>query len=285
MNFFNHKCWVWLLVCVALVACESQDPFAGESNKGPFPSYPELPAQVSNSDYVYVSHDTQIGNRTVRNFSLCFDKTKFAARWVAYPLHGCYNGSATRYDARHKGAPWPQDPKIPSNYQHSGGTYGRGYARGHQIPAADRDFNEAMNDQTFYMSNITPQDYDFNDGIWLKLENKIRDYTCLDTLYVVTGAHWEEDYSLVGSIYPVPTHYYKAVLRTRTGNSGKSVYQASREELKCIAFWFSHSATGSLTKAYCVSVEDLERLTGFEFFPTIDVDKSECVPADWGFGY
>ncbi len=284
MNLFNHKYWVWLVVCVALVACESQDPFDRPSNSGPFPSYPELPAQVSNSDYIYVSHNTQIGNRKVRNFSLCFDKSKYAARWVAYPLHGCYRGSSGRtYESSDV---WPYDPLIESSYQAVGKGGYRGYNRGHQIPSGDRTANADMNKQTFYMSNMTPQTWNFNGGIWVDLENKLRNsYMCNDTLYVVTGAHWEEDYSLAGGRYPVPTHYYKAVLRTRKGNSGKSVYQASREELKCIGFWLSHSATGSLTKAYCVSVEDLERLTGFEFFPTIDVDKSECVPADWGFGY
>ncbi|MDY4849938.1 MAG: DNA/RNA non-specific endonuclease, partial [Paludibacteraceae bacterium] len=78
-----------------------------------------------------------------------------------------------------------------------------GYTRGHQIPSADRTATRELNEQTFYMSNMTLQAYDFNSGIWLDLENKVRGYMCNDTIYVVTGAHWENTSRYAGK-YPIP---------------------------------------------------------------------------------
>ncbi len=277
--------WIFLVIAT-LVSCSENggtggyDPFDQNKDTGPYPNFPEMPEQVINSNYIYTTHNTQLNNRTVRNFTLCFDKTKYAARWVAYPLHSSYRGGSDRsYTSQQT---WPQDPTIPENYQAIGKGGYNGYTRGHQIPSADRTDNTAMNKQTFYMSNMTPQAYDFNTGIWVNLEDKVRKYICNDTLYVVTGAHWGNGYKNAGK-YPIPTHYYKVLLRTRKGNTRKSVYQTSPGDLKCIGFWLSHSANGTLNKSYCKSVADIERLTGFTFFPNVDVDKTECTPSDWGF--
>jgi len=266
----------FVIFIVLFNSCETYSPWDTQDSV-PFKCEPEIPTEVSNSNYVYVTHKATLNNKEVRNYTLCFDKTKYAARWVAYPLHSCYIGGQDRSDD------WAYDPNIVSSYQVS--TYGYstwGYTRGHQIPSADRTATLELNQQTFYMSNMTPQGYDYNSGIWLDLETRVRSYKCNDTLYVVTGAHWDNTYTNV-SRYPVPTHYYKVLLRTRNGNTKKSVFGVAPEDLKCIGFWISHSATGSLNASYCKSVADIEALTGFTFFPQVDVDKTECIPSDWGY--
>lgn len=269
--------YLMLAALLAFAGCDPVDPWA-VTHTNPLPGLPEMPKQENNSNYVYVTHTAKNGNREMRNYTLCFDKTKYAARWVAYPLHQCYRGGTERYDIRNKGS-WPRDPKISAE-QATGGGFS-GYARGHQLPSADRTCSIEMNDQTFYMSNMTPQSHNFNGGIWLELENRVRGYMCSDTLYVVTGAHWDSGYKKAGK-YPVPTHYYKVLLRTRNGRS--TVYKAKREDMKCIGFWLSHNASGELKKSHCKSVAEIERLTGFTFFPNVDVDKTACVPAEWGLG-
>lgn len=275
------------LVALTFLGCNdlwfNWDPDAKNQNRGPWPANPELPEvnpeDINARNYIRVTHEAMMDLRKVRNYSLCFDKTKAASCWVAYPMHRSYTGSTKRYDQRHKGS-WPYDPLIADSFQKSGGTYGGGYTRGHQIPSADRTCSEEMNDQTFYMSNMTPQDYDFNSGIWLDLENRVRTgYTCNDTLYVVTGAHWS---GKVSGRYPVPTHYYKVFLRSRKGNTGKTVYQLSTEDLKCGGFWISHDERGRLSKKHFKTVAEIEQLTGFNFFPKVNVDKEQYVPSDWG---
>lgn len=244
---------------------------------------PECPAKVSNSNYIYLTHTAKIGNKNMRNYSMCFDINKYAALWVAYPLHSCYtSGGAGR--AYQSSEVWPYDPDISQTYQAVGKSGYSGLTRGHQIPSADRQANIDMNAQTFYMSNMTPQGYDFNGGIWAALESRVRSYQCKDTLYVVTGAHWENTNYRVGkgNRYPVPTHYYKVLLRTVGGNTGMAVTEAQRGDLKCIGFWLDHSASGTINKSYCKSVAEIERLTGHTFFPDVDVDKTQCNPSDWG---
>lgn len=150
--------------------------------------WPELPAGKEEADYIYAAHYAKMNLKTVRNYSLCFDKKLRVAHWVAYPLHASYIGSLDRSEA------WAPDPKIPQQYQPAlwlgGYQNGNVYNRGHQIPSKDRTTVEEMNKQTFYASNMTPQRGQFNQNMWAALEAKVRSYVCPDTLYVVTGCYF-----------------------------------------------------------------------------------------------
>ena len=217
-----------------------------------------------------------------------------AALWVAYPLHSCYRGNSGRTEA------WAADPLIEMLYQAKvyGETfcYYKDYSRGHQIPSADRTATDELNSQTFYASNMTPQNGDFNGGIWASLEGKIRENMCQDTLYVVTGCYFGNGYTTTydgyygnnadpaSKICPVPTHYFKVVLRTRSGNSGKAVGQCGSDELKAIGFWLEHrnDYPQTFSTEYCKSVEYIEQQTGFTFFPSVPKEvKKQCTPSDW----
>lgn len=156
-----------------------------------------------------------------------------------------------------------------------------------------------MMDQTFYATNMTPQQGNFNQVKWGAVEGKVRNMACKDTLYVVTGAYFGgEHHSSIdaqttdrsGNKCPTPTHYYKALLRTKKGNTGKRIDEIDdANQLRAIAIWMEHANTGedkTITKADCISVEELEKITGFIFFPMID-DKIEqsvkrtMVPSEW----
>ena len=73
----------------------------------------ELPAYIDDDDFLYVTHFAPISSSvTARNYTICFDKTKRIANWVAYPLHDCYmSGTYVRSDA------WAYDPEVPASYQ------------------------------------------------------------------------------------------------------------------------------------------------------------------------
>ncbi len=243
---------------------------------------PELPLYESN-DYV-ITHTGSLEGKTVRNYTMLFDREKHAALWVAYPLHECYRGSSGRTEA------WAADPSIDPIYQAQlwDGGYSQGYSRGHQIPSADRTVNEELNSQTFYASNMTPQNSKFNSGIWASLEGKIRSNMCSDTLYVVTGCYFGNGYEISydgqNKECPVPTHYFKVILRTRSGNSGKPVGKCDAGELKAIGFWLEHRSDYPETfdTDYCKSVEYIEQQTGFTFFPSVPAEvKEQCTPSEW----
>lgn len=256
----------------------------------------ELP-KCDNSNYIYVSHYADMGVRDhARNYTVCFDPKHRASLWVAYPLHTSYtSGGASRNDN------FGYDPSVSTSYQADLSKSYRGrYDRGHQIPAADRKCSQAMMDQTFYATNMTPQQSEFNQHLWGNLEGRVRGMICTDTLYVVTGAWFDgnRDSSIAasttdasGNTCPIPTDYFKVLLRTTKGNTKKAVQDITdASELKAIAFWLNHRNSGSdvsVTREYCVSVSEVERITGFEFFPMLDPSiasevKSRCNPSEWG---
>lgn len=255
--------------------------------------YPPAELPVYNSTDFVITHYGSIGNQKVRNYTMLFDKEKHAALWVAYPLHQCYRGSSGRTEA------WAADPLIDASLQaqlYGNYCYYDRYSRGHQIPSGDRTVNDELNAQTFYASNMTPQDGTFNGGIWESLESKIRDNMCSDTLYVVTGCYFGAGYTTTSdgrynnSFAPdskpcaVPTHYFKVILRTRQGNTGKPVGKCDASELKAIGFWLEHNSNypETFSTDYCKSVEYIEQQTGFTFFPTVSEEvKKQCSPSDW----
>ncbi|WP_281696456.1 DNA/RNA non-specific endonuclease [Bacteroides clarus] len=250
--------------------------------------YAETPAHKQDANYIYVTHYVKLDNRNVRNYSLCFDKTKKAALWVAYPLHKAYtSGDAGRVED------WNFDPSFESSFQPElfrsyKNSNNNSYDRGHQIPSADRQATDEMNRQTFYFSNMTPQLGQLNQKMWGKLEAKVRTYNCEDTLYVVTGAYFANTstttYDGAGNLVPVPTNYFKVLLRTKSGKTGKYVSDCTASELKAIGFWVDQKSYGNVEppRSICTSVADIEQKTGFTFFPTIpDAVKQDYNPTDW----
>lgn len=252
-----------------------------EGNK--IAAYVEVPTYKEDANYLYTIHYVKLNNQDVRNYSLCLDKTKKAALWVAYPLHNAYMGSAGRNEE------WTYDPLIDTSYQPMlFSSYKGNYDRGHQLPSADRQATDEMNRQTFYFSNMTPQLSGLNQNLWATLESKVRNNICDDTLYVVTGCYFENTttttYDGGGNTVPVPTHYFKVLLRTTEGRTGKSIANCTASELKSIGFWVEQKAYGSDALIYstCTSVATIEEKTGFTFFPTAPEEvKQTYNPTDW----
>ena len=253
----------------------------------------ELPVERENQDLLYAHHTLSNGTR---NYSVCYSKSHHCPMWVAVPLHKSYKGELKRKDS------YNYDPKIAINHQISlKRSYGE-YTRGHMLASSDRTVSEEANLQTFYVTNIAPQiqaGFNAANGAWNYLESFVEKQVCADTLYVVMGTLFKAYTDVDGmTIEPtqttnrsdqkqvsVPTAYYQALLRTRSGKSGRSVMESSKEELKCAAFIVGHrSAKGRKpSRREMISIEELERLTGVEFFANVaNAPKSEAKSEDWG---
>ncbi len=260
-------------------ATEEESPYSTENA----PRWGEIPEFDSSSKYQYVTHTATLNNSVVRNYSLCFDNENRAAAWVAFPYHDCYTGDTSRTEA------WGFDPYISealqANLSSSYSAYnGNSYDRGHQIGSADRLATYEMNAQTFYYSNMTPQNSSVNSGQWSSLESKVRNQVCSDTLYVVTGADLAttlgSSTDADGNECPIPGAYYKVMLRTKSGSSGKAVSECSADELQAIGYWVENVYTGVLPDP--VSVSEIEAKTGFTFFPTVpEAVKESCDSSLW----
>ena len=208
---------------------------------------------------------------------------------TAYEITSTYDSKLDTYNTY-------TNPIIPQSKQANicfTNGFGYGYARGHMLPSADRYNTWNTNAQTCYATNIMVQNYDFNGASWGNLENKVRTKVCADTLYVVVGTLFEKSTTISknGRTISVPSHCFKLLLRTKSGNTGKHIADiTSADELMCIGFIFEndYSATNQSLSSAAVSVAEIERRSGFSFFRNLnpkiaDKVKSQCNFSEWKF--
>ncbi len=227
----------------------------------------ELPA-MDDPALGYYSHSFQMGGKTYRNYSFGWSQKDRVALWVAYPLCKFYtNGSAGRTNA------WALDPLLGEDSAAPFGGYAGSYARGHQIPSADRQCCYDANAQTFYGTNMTPQLNAHNEGIWADLEGKVRGWAnTSDTTYVVTGvtvsASSKKERDSYGNSVTIPDAYFKAVLKYNKASTFAPWTAA--------AFYLEHRAySGSISKSHSMSIDELEEITGIDFFVNLPAKVGE----------
>lgn len=154
----------------------------------------------------------------------------------------------------------PRGSALPADYTKSG------YDKGHLCPAADMKWDAEAMDETFYMSNMSPQEPGFNRGIWKKLEDQVREWAVeLKNIYVVTGLVLNDGLSTIGKTnnVAVPKYLYKIVLHDDDQGS------------QAIAFLMPNESSSSSLTEYVVPIDSIETLTRINFFPSLTVQMSE----------
>lgn len=239
------------------------------------------------------THFSEMGGRRQRNYSVLYDETKYISYWVAYPLCKGHLGEGRQES-------WQFDPKVSEHNQTSvkkgygvsvaTDNYPRNfYARGHQIPNADRNGVPGMMEQTYYSTNLTPQiQHGFNGHIWAHLESAVRSAVKSDTLYVVTGASLMKKGENLkvksiknrndNKVLPLPNYYWKVMLKVRRDSKGNI------SEAVTVGFWLPHKDLKNQTYSdFAVSVNEIEEWTGFDFFVNLPDGIESCAEsvADW----
>ena len=290
VSFASFK-QVLLVLAIAIIAISCGDdtpnwtPSNGNGNSSYTPSSDiaarmETPRILSDGLTVVVSHDVAINGKKVVTYELEYDKSKFHSRWVAFR----FDGNTRAQSVGRSDEPFMDDPSLSSTLHIGYKGFGPGYDRGHLCASADRLYDRTANEQTFYMSNMSPQLSSFNQGYWVTLESQVqklgRSKTFSDTLYVVKGGTIKEGQikSYItrknGNKVAVPKYYYMALLKVKNG-----VYHS-------IAFWMEHKEYGYSYKnkaplseimSHAVSVNELEQLTGIDFFPNLPDATEEKV--------
>ncbi len=231
---------------------------------------PKLSEEYHNNKAKYVVHyaEDNVGDSTL-NYSLEYNYASNHSRWVAFTL---YDKTSEKNTKRTNA--WSTDPYLLEYTDNAYDFRGSGYDRGHLVASADRLYSIPANEQTFYYSNMSPQVHSFNGGIWASLENRVQNWGSLsalrDTLYVAKGGTIKHD-QVIGTIgdneIVIPKYYFTALL-AKKGVTYKS-----------IAFWFEHRAHPQpySLKDYALSVEELEKLTGIDFFHNLPDDIERVV--------
>ncbi len=152
-----------------------------------------------------------------------------------------------------KGCPLPEDYA------------GSGFDRGHLVPAGDLKWNGTAMLQSFLMTNVGPMHKALNEGGWAKLEEKVREWTARDSaLLVFTGPVVSDgDTTLASGRVKVPSAYYKVIMAPCV------------RPMRVIAFIYPNGHSGGRLQQYAVSVDEVERRTGLDFFPTLPPEEQQ----------
>ena len=253
-----------------------------------YTGWAELPATDPGSEsHFYAAHYCE-GLPGGRNYTICYGLEERTGLWSAFPLHECYRGDQSRSNG------WAYDPDLPQSIQPNlvKGSYKPqpGYSKGHLLASSDRTVNAASNLQTFYVTNVAPQwQNSFNSGVWSSLESDCWSNICADTLYVVSGVwgvHATDQVTDQSDVScRVPSHFFRVLLRSKAGNTGRRVQDLSSDELQCVGFWFENRAYPSgKPSANMTSVAEIERLTGLHFFVNVpQAPKESYDDRVWSF--
>ena len=175
--------------------------------------------------------------------------------WVAYELTDWeVQGEVPRYDR------FKPDPMVPqgatattNDYKHSG------YDRGHMAPAADMKWDEQVMKESFYLSNICPQNPNLNGGVWKDLEEQVRDLASQKgKIFVVCGPIVNDTSNTIGeNKVVVPQAFYKVLLQEGNG------------EIYTIGFVYENVSGRKPMSTYAMTVDEVEKLTNIDFFPSL----------------
>ncbi|SDS69964.1 DNA/RNA non-specific endonuclease [Winogradskyella sediminis] len=190
-----------------------------------------------------------------QNYSLSYSESYEQAEWVAYELKASHL-SATN----HKRPYFEIDEAVKTGAAHWRNYKKSGYDKGHLCPAGDRRFSKSAHDETFLTSNISPQEHQFNAGVWNRLEQKIRYWAKKNNgVFVVTGGILNENLKTIGDEHvAVPNQFYKVIVDYTQG------------KVKMLAFLMEHKNSNLPLYTFVVSVDEVEALTGIDFFPELE---------------
>jgi endonuclease G, mitochondrial len=185
-------------------------------------------------------------------FTVSYNEDHEQADWVVYRI------TKERLNNAHveRSNQFLPDPDVRTESATTRDYNSSGYDRGHLCPAADMAFDETAMVETFYMSNISPQDEKFNVGIWRELEELTRDWARrYEKLIVVTGPVLKDGAvkSIGFSKVSVPKRFYRVILTKD----------------KTIGFLVPNEVSDKPVMDFACSVDAVEKATGLDFFPKV----------------
>jgi len=205
-------------------------------------------------------------------YALSYNNKTHTANWVSWQLNKSWMGTADRKnDFRPDGALPAAAYKVrPNDYT------GSGYDRGHIAPSADRTRNEADNSATFLMSNMMPQVPELNRGVWGDLEEYCRELVQHCNLYIVAGPVGKQGVIGNNVKIAVPAKTWKVIAVLDRQGLGM---QGITANTRTIAVMMPNNASvkGSGWKTFRVSVKQVERETGLNFFSNVPPQVQQVI--------
>lgn len=207
-----------------------------------------------------------------KGYTVSYNKDRRVPNWVAWHLTAAHlKGSVKRSDASfHEDEEVPMPRAIDSDYVRSG------YDRGHMCPAGDNKWSAKAMGESFLFTNVCPQAPQLNRGDWNEMEQACRKWAKENgDIYIVCGPiFYKKRAKTIGkNKVAVPDAFFKVVLTMK----GKP---------KAIGFIYKNGDGNRPKGDYANSVDEVERITGIDFFPSLPdkIEKqveAQCNPDDW----
>jgi endonuclease G len=210
-------------------------------------------------------------------YTLSYNAETRRPNWVSWRLHKADIGKAER-------GPFEPDPLLPRGFTKvtSHAYDGSGFDRGHMCPAKDRSATQKDCDATFYLTNVVPQSPASNQKGWERLESYCRDLAHQGhVLYLTCGPHgtggtgkegFKEEIGKGRVEVAVPAKVWKVILVL------PDVEAEPRRSTRAIAVIMPNDQTVGLDwSKYRVSVKEVEKLTGYTFFPDLPADVAAAI--------
>lgn len=187
-------------------------------------------------------------------FTVDFNPENKTPNYVSWILHSHETEGATSRsnkfwtDSELEGCPETRD------YSHSG------YDRGHMCPAGEQKWSDEAMHHSFVMANICPQKHELNTGAWKTLEDKERVWAKRDSaIVIVAGPLYDtSDIETIGNNkVRVPSAFFKVLLAPYAS------------PMRAIGFVYPNMKCEGNMQAYAVSVDDVEKMTGMDFFAAL----------------
>lgn len=220
----------------------------------------EIPAKLKN-----VSE--QILQR--KGYTVSYNKDLKIPNWVAWELTP--EKLVERESRTDKFLPDPDQPEheavTTDDYK------GAGMDRGHMCPAGDNRWHWKAMQESFYMTNICPQNHNLNRGDWKELEESCRRWAQEEgKIYIVCGPIlYDQRHRTIGKKHKitVPEAFFKVVLC------------ADSNPPKAIGFIYKNASGNHPLDSYVNTVDEVERITGIDFFPALPDEIEEKVEAEY----
>ena len=203
-------------------------------------------------------------------FTMSYNGIHHQPNWVSWSYSTGDSGSSGRTEA------WSQETALPAGYYRVGtatfgSSFGESWDRGHMCPSADRTATVADNEMTFRMSNMTPQAAQNNQGLWAKFETYTRELASDgDEILIICGPA-QFTGNRISNQMSVPGSVWKIIVEVPNATSTTPAHQRVTIDSRVIAILTPNTSTGLGTwESYITSVEEIEQITGFNFFSNVN---------------
>lgn len=261
------------------LAGNGSNPVPDPEKPSGYASMLEIPALKGGSMNQFITHTTKRNGKDYPTYSLEYSYKYKHSYWIAYRFDNTTGGNVGRNEA------YKPDPELPSQYAAKHNDYtNSGYTRGHLCASSDRQYSKEANQQTFYMSNISPQSgngFNQSGSAWNTGEDKVQAWgynisRSTDTLYVVKGRTIGEGMikGYIKNEIAIPKYFFMAVL-FRSGDNYKAIgFYMPHENLK-------DDPDKKDPKKYLMSIDALEQETGIDFFHNLPDNIENTVEATY----